>query len=39
MQKGKGDWIWARAGIIAEAYDSADSKGKKVLFNDYRTTS
>ena len=29
MQKGKGDWIWARAGIIAEAYESADAKGKE----------
>ena len=29
MQKGKGDWIWARAGIIAKAYESADAKGKE----------
>lgn len=29
MQKGKGDWVWARVGLIAEAYDGADAKGKE----------
>lgn len=29
MQKGKGDWVWTRIGIIAEALEAADAKGKE----------